>query len=473
MRGLYLLPFVLSSCVVGPDYVPPDVCFSDEWHAHAFQEGPLETWWEVFQDPLLDHYVALAVGNNPSLFAAESHILQARALKVVAASALFPQISADTNAQRLYFSKNGPLFAVPVGGGGITPQMPRLQNLFNATLDATWEIDLFGKTQRAVEQAEDKIGFAIAQKDDVLVSILAETARNYLEVRGLQARGRLVEKNISLLEEVAKVARARYEKGLTDRLDEERVGAELATMKADLPLIISGIYQGIYALSVLVGLPPEALLSEMLPDAPLPAIVPNVGVGLRSDLLRRRPDVRMAERNLAQATAQVGIAVASFFPTITLSGDIGYQSLFFNTLFQGASQTWAYGADVNLPIYSGGALVGNFNAAKWGANEAAWQYQMTLLAALQDAESALVAYDQELKTHMLYHEAAERTSLVFSLSEKRYASGLINLTDLLDSEREAVAASLSETQSHTAVLLDVVRLYKALGGGWESFQRCP
>lgn len=472
-----LLGFILclESCKVGPNYFPPDPCVPDEWHSELTVDGDLpEQWWEVFEDPLLDKYMGLGAGNNPSVLAAQSHLLQARALKQVVASSLFPQINADINGSRTYFSKNGPLFFLSPGTGtGFTAQIPQLQNLFNATLDAAWEIDLFGKTLRGVEQAEARIGAAAAQKDDVLISIFAEIARNYFEIRSAQMKGRLIDQNITLLEKTAAIAKKRYEKGLINLLDYERTQAELSVARAALPPLVAQIYQGIYALSVLVGEFPEALLCEMLPDKDLPQVPEGLSIGLRSDVLRRRPDVRQAERELAAATAQVGISIASFFPTFSLTSDIGFQSLAFSKLFIGKSKTWAYGADINLPLFSGGALVGNFHAAEWGANEAAWNYQNALLAALQDTESALVAYEQDFKAFALYQDSTARTLKVYSLSSERYNKGLINLTDLFDSERQYLSSALNQVSSQTSTLIDLVRLYKALGGGWQPYISYP
>ena len=457
--------------MVGPDYTPPEFFINDAWHSDAVAEEPDAKWWDIFEDPLLTHYIELTAANNPTILAAEAHILQARALKQVIQAPLFPKINADANGQRTYFSKNGPLFELSPGNNAsnFTPQIPQLQNLFNATFDATWEIDLFGKTLRNIQGAEANVGVAMEQRNDTLISLTAETARNYIEVRGLQRRAVLTEANIALLDHIANISKNRYEKGLTNRLDYERVDAERSTTKATLPGIYAALYRTIYALSVLTGQPPEALLSEMLCPKPLPAIPTCLTVGLRSDILRRRPDVRQAERELAAATAQVGVAVASFFPTFTLSADIGFQSLMLNTLFHGKSKTWAYGADINLPIFQGGALVGNLHAAEWGANEAAWLYQQTVLSALQDSESTLVSYNQDLQATLLNQEAAASSARVFSLSNERYKRGLINLTDLLDSERQNITAELTLLDSTTTTLIDIIALYKALGGGWAPF----
>lgn len=460
MKKLFLL-IILSGCTVGPDYIPPEFFINDTWES---ENEPPEAWWELFGDPQLTHYIELAAGNNPSLLAAECRLIQARAIKQIVQAPLFPQIIADTNAQRLYFSKNGPIFELTPGNGStITPQIPQLQNLYNATFDATWEIDLFGKTRRNIEGAEANIGVALEERNEVLLSLIAETARNYIEIRSLQRRISLTEATITLLEKTAHIAKNRFEKGLTNRLDFERVDAERTREKGTLPAYYAALTRSIYALSTLTGQPPEGLLNELLEPKPLPTIPENLTVGLRSDILRRRPDVKRAERELAAATAQVGVAVASFFPSFSLTADIGFQSLYLNTLFHGKSKTWGLGGDVNLPIFQGGALVANFHAAEWGANEAAWNYQQTVLTALQDAESALVTYNQDLAATSLNQQSADSTDRIFRLSTTRYQNGLINLTDLLDAERQALSSQLTLLDSTTSTLVDVISLYKALG----------
>lgn len=465
------LMLLVSGCMVGPNYTPPENCVPDNW----IQEGvcyadPMPDWWTLFQEPLLNKYIDLALLANQDLKAAEANIVQARAMRQVTASQLFPQINADFNITRTYFSKNGPIFTFQPNSDTALPfglQIPQLQTLFNALLDVSWEIDLFGRIRRNIEAADAQIGATFEQRNDLLLTIFAEIARNYIEVRNTQAQGQLVMENIELLENNAQIIEAQFKKGLINQLNWETIQAQLAEARAELPSLYAQIYQGIYALSVLTGSLPEALLCEMLPIQPLPQVPSDVAIGMRSDLLRRRPDIRYAERKLAQATANIGVAVASFFPIIALSGDLGFQSLQFAKLFQGRSLTWAIGGDANMPIFQGGKLVGNLRLAQGAALAAAATYQQTVLNALRDAESAYISFKNENQATDQLRAAELHHTHYYEISSKRNRSGLVNLIEVLNSARDLNISQRNTLNSRAAALVDLVSLYKALGGGWE------
>lgn len=475
----------MSGCMVGPNYTPPENTVSEEWigtpenTSAVFTDADFNTaWWKVFEDKTLEKCIELAAYNNKTLMVAEANILRARAVRMVAAAPLFPQINADFNATKTYFSKNGPIFAASTFSQGVSPvtglpfevEVPQIQPLYNALFDATWEIDLFGKTRRGVEAADAKIDSAIAIRNDVLVSLLAEVAKNYIEIRSNQRQAELVEKNIQLFEKQAEITRISLEKGLDNQLDYENIQAQLETARSTLPNLIAQVFRGIYAISVLTGNLPETLLDELLPVQPLPKLPEEIAVGIRSDILRRRPDVRIAERVLAAATANVGVAVASFYPTITLSGDGGFQSLKIGNLFQMHSKTWSVGGDINLPVFQGGRLIGNLRANRAIAEGAAYAYQQTVLTAVQEAESSLVSYSEDLVTTHALAQVTERNRMLVKLAKERYEKGLVNLPSLLTSEQQLITAEISQLNSDTTALTDLIALYKALGGGWEPIE---
>ncbi len=468
MRRLaILLLLAVSSCKVGPNYQPPENAIGDEWQKTEADEpfnssDPQTTWWKVFDDPLLDKYIEAAVLSNNELLRAEAAICEARALRQVAASKLFPQISADLSAFRVDFSKN--LF-------NLFP-LPPLFNLFNALFDASWEIDLFGKTRRTIELADAHIGSVMEDRNDLLVSTLAEIARNYMELRSFQKRSELTRRNIDLLESSAEIVRMQFHVGTANKLDLERIEASLDSARASLPDTHAQIYRNIYAISILTGEMPDTLVDELLPTQPLPRPPEEVAIGLRSDLLRRRPDVRRAERQLAEATAGVGIAVASFYPSFTLLGAAGVESTQLKKLFRGSSRTWAYGGNMDLPVFQGGKLVGTLHIAKAELCMAGYQYQNTILNALQDAEGSLVTYSDDLISAKLMRENADRINEVTKLTASRYEAGLVSLLVFLKSEQESVTADLNLLDSDTTALIDLVSLYKALGGGWQSEEEC-
>ncbi len=472
-RFVFLL--LLSGCMMGPNYEQPENCVSDEWAtADHTEEEPLAEWWKAFDDPLLTQYIEKAAQYNEDLLAAEATVLQSMALRQVAAAKLFPQIGADLNAGRIGFSKNGLFFAnAPKSGpaAAASPLTP-VQSLYTAVLDATWEIDIFGKTRRSVEAAEAQIGSAIEQRNDILLSIMAEIASNYISLRSNQRLLQLTQENIDLLEKNAAILFQSLERGYVNKIDYESIEAQLATARAALPALIAQIYKEIYAISVLTGEMPETLLPELLPVRALPAVPRSIAIGLKSDLLRRRPDVRYAERQLAAATANIGVAIASFFPSVTLLGFGGVQSVRIHDLFNQNSKTWVIDGNISIPIFQGGQLIGNLHANEEAAKSAAHHYQQTVLNAVSEAESSLIAYTQDLQTTSDFRDAVQKNSIIVGLTEQRYEKGLVGLISLLSAKRQLISAEESLLSSETTSLTDLISLYKALGGGWQIEEEC-
>lgn len=472
---LFLL--ILSGCMLGPNYSPPELNLSNDWASNADTAEPVQKWWEELGDDLLNRYIEIAAEFNYDIQSAEANILRARALRQVAASKLFPHVNFDLNGTKTYFSKNGPVFAIGQAAGNpgdetssttglpFAVQVPQMQNLFNALFDASWELDFFGKNRRAVESAAAEIESMIAQKDDVLLTVLAEVARSYIDLRSFQRRSLLLEENISLYENHAEILRASVFYGYSNQLELENIEAELAASKAALPETNAEVYRAIYTLSVLIGRPPETLVDELLASSPLPEVPREVAIGCRSDLLRRRPDVRYAERKLAEATANIGVAVASFFPTLSLLGNGGFQSLALPQLFEWGSKTWAYGADVNMPLFEGGRLIGNLRFTQAEQAFYAAQYQQTVLNALQDAENSLRKFEELVKSTREYDQSVFHNEYVVAITRERFLKGLINRIDLINNEKQLVSSKLTQLDSKTAELLSLISLYKSLGGG--------
>lgn len=482
MKKWIPLLFLLSGCMVGPNYQAPELCVSDTWNAESENSAlePTQKWWEGFEDELLTKYINLASSQNYEIQTAEANILKARALRQIAASNLFPQVIADLNGTKTYFSKNGPVFAIgqaagdpgvttsPTTGLPFTVQVPQIQNLFNALFDASWELDLFGKTRREVESAAAEYESLIEKKNDVLLTVLAEVARNYIDLRSFQERAALLKKNIELFEQNTAIVNANLQYGYANQIDLETIEAQLASARAALPDAYSEIYRAIYSLSILIGTPPETLVDELLSEQPLPNPPSQIAVGLRSDLLRRRPDIRFAERKLAEATANIGVAVGSFFPTVSLLAGGGFQSLLLPKLFEWGSRTWSYGADFNMPVFQGGRLVGNLHLSRAEEASAAATYQQTVLSALQDAETNLKKFQETAAAAKEYKENVVHNQYVVAITRERFIKGLVNRIDLLNNEKTLIAAKLTELDSKTAELLALISLYKSLGGGWEA-----
>lgn len=481
MKKISLLLLLLSGCAVGPNYQRPDTVVSDTWSADATLETalPLDCWWEEFHEELLTKYITLAEQHNYDLKSAEAHILEARALKQIAASKLFPQIGFDLNGTKTYFSKNGPVFEIGQASGNVPDttstntglpfvlQIPQIQNLFNALFDASWELDFFGKTRRGLEAATAVYESLIEQKNSVLLSIRAEIARNYFDLRGAQEKERLLQKNIELSEQHAAITKRSLEFGYANELDMQRIEAELAYAKAALPDTQSEIAKAIYALSVLIGTMPETLESELRLIQPLPQRPNTLAVGIRSDLLRRRPDIRYAERKLAEATAEIGVAVASFFPTISLLSTGGFQSLVLPQLFEWGSKTWAYGTDVSMPVFQGGRLTGNLLLSRAHQAMEAAAYQKAVLSAFQDAENSLKQYQDNKAATEDYQKNVLHNTYVVAITRERHNKGLINAIDLINNEKQLISAELRALDSEIKALTALVAVYKSLGGNWD------
>ena len=476
--SMFLFLSCFTGCKVGPNYCRPKMNIPEEWHAPdtcVDSEPPPVLWWEIFDDPFLEKYIPLAAEYNNNVLQAQANIMQARALREVAAAPLFPKIAADFDAFHLFLSKNGPIDALVAAQSStspVPPKVPRQFTIYNNFVDAYWELDLFGKTQRSIEASQAQLEGIIAQKNDVLISVFAEIVRNYIELRSAQKEKYLLEKNINILETSSQIIQKRYISGYSNLLDLEQIQVQLNQALSALPAVTTTIYRSIYTLSVLIGSLPETLLEELFPDYPLPALPECLSAGLRTDLLRRRPDIREAERNLAEATANIGVAVASFFPSFTLAGLFGVESLKISTLYAAGSKMAIYGGDISMPIFQGGRLVGNLKVSEAQAAAALFAYRQAVLAALQDAETALTAYGEDFKTVAKFKNVVAGNQKLFNLSSGRYTKGLVSRLDELNSALILNNAELSLLQSETSALLDLVSLYKALGGGWEPFMTC-
>jgi NodT family efflux transporter outer membrane factor (OMF) lipoprotein len=431
---------------------------------------PNTNWWDTFSDPLMTTYIEKATLYNHDLAKAFQRIVESRAFIQVAASSLYPQISDNWNLSRTRFSQNGPFLDFDTLAGGDQPfqvplpQFPLLQTVFNFAFDATWEFDLFGKIRRRIEEANSLFLASIENRNDLLITLQADVAKTYFSIRKAQKLLILTEKQISLLKQIKEIVTQRALLGLDNNLEEHQVLADLAALEANLPLYQKEELLQLYTLSVLTGAPPECLLQEMVVRKELPKLPLNVEVGLRTDLLRRRPDVRQSEHELHAAVARIGVATAEFFPTFSLAGFFGFQSETLRQFFDWQSRTWTYSENLSRPLFTGGRLYGNLKIEKARASSACEHYKQTVLLALKEAETALTSYtkEKEVKTHL--EKSVFETRLVRDLTLERFEKGLIPLKNLLDYERELVLREQTLTESESSALIKLTALYKALGG---------
>jgi NodT family efflux transporter outer membrane factor (OMF) lipoprotein len=466
-RGLSAgLALLAVGCTVGPDYRRPDLPVPSAWQ-EAREKGvdtrpaELTRWWAEFNDPRLNSLVERAVQSNLDLRLAEARIREARASRAVTASEAWPTMDISGSYSRSRGSENVPFSESPGRAG-------REEDLFTTGFDASWEIDVFGRVRRSVEAAEARIEVSVEDRRDTLVTLLGDVARNYIELRGFQRRIAVARANLNAQQETLDLTRVRFRAGLASYLDVAQAEAQVNTTAAQIPTLEGSLKQAAHRLAVLLGLEPGALWMESSGEAPIPALPPEVLVGLPSELLRRRPDIRRAERQLAAATAETGVATADLFPRFFLTGSAGLQSVSASDWFSSGSRFWSVGPTISWPVFDAGRIRAHI-AVQGAQEEQAWsQYEKTILTALEDVENSLVNYSSEQTRHRSLVEAVAANRLAVEMSNELYLKGLQDFLSVLDSQRSLFTSESDLAQSEAAMASNLVSLYKALGGGWEA-----
>lgn len=458
-RLLVLSAFVfLAGCTVGPDYKAPEQSFLGKWFSRGENDKVVTAeeiktdWWKVFNDPQLESYIQKAVAENKDIVSAQANVRRARALRQVEGASLLPEVDFSAQPKR------------SDSGAGASAR-----TLYETGFDASWEVDIFGGNQRSVESADARIQSAVEMQNGVMLSVLAEVARNYYEVRGVQKRIDILKENIRLQDQTYDLVVQRYKLGESSEFDVSRARGQLDLTRSRLPDREADLKTGIYRLSVLLGQPPEALLEEMTEAKPLPAPPDVVPVGLRSDILRRRPDIRRAERELAAQTADIGVATADLFPKFFLTGSAGRGAIVISDLFLASSNAWSLAALLEWPVFNGGALRAQVKVQEAEAQAALADYEQAVLVALRDAETALTRYAEKLKTRQQLAQAVESRKQSVGFARTLFTSGEEDFLPVLDAERELTSAQDELVVSETDTVLNLITLYTALGGGWEVF----
>jgi len=465
--GLLLLPTL--ACAVGPKYTKPEIPVPKAWNEAVPKAGGAESlarWWTEFQDPTLDRLVRDAVEGNLDLKIAAARIREARAARGIAASAGLPQVGVNGAYARTQSSEAVPPFkSTPEGN---SPFGPREQNVFEAGFDASWEIDVFGGVRRDKEAALADVQAAEEGRREVLVTLLADVGRSYLELRGTQQQLRILEETLTSEQDTLDLAKARLEAGLGAELDVARAEGLLRANEAERPVLERQAREAIYRLGVLVGKEPSALAKELETPANIPPVPPEIPVTLPSELLSRRPDLKRAERELAAATARIGVARADLFPRFSILGSFGRRSEDASDFTKGSAQFWNIVPAVRWPIFSGGRIRANIEVQNARQEQALFQYEKDILTALEEVENALSAHTRERSREASLRAAVESTRRALALATDRYTSGLENFLSVLDAERSVYAAEdqLVRSEKNTAVTL--IAVYKALGGGWSA-----
>ena len=476
-RGMVLaLSLAMSGCMVGIDYKRPKT-HAPETFGEAHQ-GPttqpvadvdLSEWWKTFNDPELESLIHRAIESNYTLLTAEARVRQARAQLGATSAILFPTLDFNGSASKSQNSANGASTAGPEsipGGRGGTGFFPR-PTLYQAGFDAGWEVDVFGGTRRAVEAASADLESQVEARRNTLITVVAEVARDYIILRGLQTQLALTYSNLKSQQDTLGLTKSRFNAGLTSDLDVANAQAQVSTTAAQIPTVEIQVRQTIHQLGILLGQEPMALAEELGKTAPIPPTPSEIPVGIPSQLLRRRPDVRQAERLLEESTANIGVAVAELFPKFNLTGSLGQESGRFALLARGDSTFWSIGPTVSWRIFDFGQLRNQVRVSNALQEQALLTYKQTVLQSFSDVEDALVAYAQDQKRSKALNDAVVANQRAVDLSQQLYTRGLGDFLNVLTAERNLYAVQNDYTISQTSVSTDLVQLYKAMGGGWD------
>jgi NodT family efflux transporter outer membrane factor (OMF) lipoprotein len=448
------------ACAVGPDYEPPLAPELPQWSAPlqgglagaAPEPARLAGWWTALGDPLLVDLIERATTLNLDVASASERVRAAAALRRIARSDLFPIVTAGGDFDRGRSSEE-------VGTG-------ETRSLYRAGFDAVWELDLFGGVRRGVEAAQADLEAARYDLRDVQVSIASEVALAYVDARAFQERIAIAERNLAAQSETYDITRWRAEAGLVTDLDVERARTNLEQTRASIPSLATALELARHRLAVLIGEPPGALTALLSGPEPIPATPDYVAVGVPADALRQRPDVRRAERVLAAETARVGVATAAAYPSFSLFGSIGLESLEAERLLHSGAWAASIAASAVQTVLDAGAIAGGIEAQDAARAAALADYQSAVLVALEDVENALVAYAQEQERRQALADAAAAADRAAALASFQYGAGLVDFQVVLDAQRSLFVLQDQLAESRGEVTANLIRLYKALGGGW-------
>ncbi|HEY3699888.1 MAG TPA: efflux transporter outer membrane subunit [Spongiibacteraceae bacterium] len=454
-----LATIVLGGCAVGPDYHAPKTetpsMYTTEDSAYAIA-APVAQFWTVFNDDTLNALVGYALQRNHDVRIALANLNQARALRKETQFDLVPSVTAQAAHQKARISADQSIAG-----------QPQSTTLNTGGIDAFWELDLWGRVRREVESSSAAEQAVAADLHAAQVSVAAEVARNYFELRGAQEQYAVAQRNANNQSETLKIAEARLDAGRGTEFDTARAQAQLNTTLATLPALQATIANTIHRLSVLVGEQPSALNASLAPQADLPALPRLVQIGKPEDLLRRRPDISAAERRLAAATADIGVAKGEWFPHVNFTGEFGFAASNVDRIGDAPSATYAYGPSIQWNALDFGHVNARVNQAKAREQGAVAVYEQTVLRALEETENALVSYRETRRQLDYLQTSANANARASQLAHLRFENGSSDFLDVLEVERTQLEADASFSRARTSAATSLIALYKALGGGWE------
>jgi NodT family efflux transporter outer membrane factor (OMF) lipoprotein len=492
LATLGLFTFAGVGCNVGIDYkTPPTTAPANFGEIYSStqpstQPSTLPTtkpiadlghYWKSFNDPELDKLIDRAVKNNNTFLQAQASVRQARAQLGVDIGTVLPSLTANAGITREQVSRNlstangGSSTGAGASSGALTSlsnSIPRRSNIFRGTLDSSWEIDVFGGGRRLIESGADSLEASIDARRYALVTLTAEVAGDYVALRGYQLQLKLTKDNAKSEQDTLELTKSRFNAGLVSDLDVAQAEASVAQTVAQEPALEIQIRQTIHAISILLGEEPTALTKELEQMKPIPPTPSEIPVGIPSDLLRNRPDVMQAERQLAAATANIGVSVSNLFPKFSLTGEVGQESGRLGLIARQGSSIWSIGPTMSWQILDYYQLQSEVRVSNAEQAQALYAYRQTVLQSFSDVENSLVAYAQDqIRTKAINDEVAANQRAV-TLSTQLYERGLGDFLNVLTAERSLYSAQSDQAVSQQNVATDLVQLYKALGGGWDA-----
>lgn len=461
--GLLLVAILASGCLakVGPDYEPPETELPDAWHQAATAgladgQASVQLWWQVLDDPVLDDLIQRAAAGNLDLQDAFLRVAEARALRGISTGEKVPSVDVFGSYDRVALSENG---QVPSDGEAFS----------NWALGGgfTWEIDLFGRIRRGVESADASFQASVEDYRDVLVSILAEVALSYVDIRALQARLNFADGNVATQQQTLQLTRDRLSAGLVSQLDVAQAEANLASTLSAIPALQARLDIAYHRLAVLLADTPGTLQERLGGDTGrIPTPPADVAIGLPADLLRQRPDIRAAERQIASQTALIGVARADLYPSFSLTGTLQLEALNFSDLGKSSSISWSLGPAFRWNIFAGGRIRNRIQVEEARTAQTLVRYEQTVLLAVEEVENALVGYKKEGERRQRLLETVDATERSLDLVLTQYRAGLTNFQNVLDTQRSLFDRQDRLAESEGLVVQRLVNLYRALGGGW-------
>ena len=490
----------LGGCTVGPNFAAPHWANPVSWFSNRPKEAVVVSepvarpvnpdWWRIFNDPKLTSLERQVASDNLDVQTAGIRIAESRAQLGITAANQYPFVNGNASYEHEKASNRG-VFALPgANSSGTTQGSPNSTqangaygnvagaipakniapfDIYQYGFDASWEPDLWGSVRRSMEFARASVEASEDARRAALLSALAEVARDYIDLRGTQEQLRIARENVRTAQQGLNLTQQRAAAGVTTDLDVANASAQVSTTAAQIPSLQQHEQEDINALSLLLGMPPRALQAELVTPKPVPPVPPEVPVGFPSELARRRPDIREAEAQLHAATATIGVAVAAFYPQVTLSASFGFQSLNFGQLWSWDARQYGAGPNITLPIFQGGQLRYTLDLRKAQEQEAAVNYTRTVLQAWHDVDNALTAYEREQQRRAELIRAVAQNQRALSLAQARYQEGVADFLSVLTAEQQLLSTQEQLATSTTTVSTNLVALYKALGGGWQPF----